>query len=158
MAPNDSSGHYKASANSGDNRRTMLSWLLGGGVLASMASFLYPVIRFLNPPLVTEAAVNEVDGGKVQDLKPNSGKIVRFGNKPALLVRVSETEWKAFSAVCTHLNCTVQYRDSTRQIWCACHGGTYDLSGRVVSGPPPAPLEEYVVNIRGDEVAISRRA
>jgi len=135
----------------------MLSWLLGGGALASMASFLYPVIRFLIPPLVTEAAVNEVSGGKVQDLKPNSGKIVRFGNKPALLVRVSETEWKAFSAVCTHLNCTVQYRDSTQQIWCACHNGTYDMNGRVVSGPPPNPLEEYVANIRGDEVVISKR-
>jgi Rieske Fe-S protein len=136
----------------------MLSWLLGGGALASMVSFLYPVIRFLNPPLVTEAAVNEASGGKVQDLKPNSGKIVRFGSKPALLVRVSDTEWKAFSAVCTHLNCTVQYRDSTQQIWCACHNGTYDMNGRVVSGPPPNPLEEYAVNIRGDEVVVSKRA
>jgi len=150
-------GQCKECKNGEEDRRTMLSWLLGGGALASMASFLYPVIRFLNPPLVTEATVNEVSGGKVQDLKPNSGKIVRFGNKPALLVRVSETEWKAFSAVCTHLNCTVQYRDSTRQIWCACHNGTYDLNGSVVSGPPPNPLEEYTTNIRGDEVVISRR-
>ncbi len=136
----------------------MLSWLLGGGALASIASFLYPVLRFLNPPLITEAAVNEVVAGKVQDLKPNSGKIIKFGNKPALLVRVSDTEWKAFSAVCTHLNCTVQYRDSTEQIWCACHNGTYDLNGHVVSGPPPNPLVEYAVNLRGDEVIISRRA
>ncbi len=158
MAANDSPGQCKQCKNGGENRRTILSWLLGGGALASLASFLYPVIRFLNPPLITEAAVNEVSGGKVQDLKPNSGKIVRFGNKPALLVRVSETEWKAFSAVCTHLNCTVQYRDSTRQIWCACHNGTYDMNGRVVSGPPPNPLEEYAANIRGDEVVISRRA
>jgi cytochrome b6-f complex iron-sulfur subunit len=158
MEANDCSGQFKQGKNVGENRRTMLSWLLGGGALASMACFLYPVIRFLNPPLITEAAVNEVSGGKVQDLKSNSGKIVRFGNKPALLVRVSDTEWKAFSAVCTHLNCTVQYRDSTRQIWCACHNGTYDLNGRVVSGPPPNPLEEYAVNIRGDEVVVSRRA
>ncbi len=136
----------------------MLSWLLGGGAFASIASFLYPVLRFLNPPLITEAAVNEVSGGKIQDLKPNSGKIVRFGSKPALLVRISDTEFKAFSAVCTHLNCTVQYRDTTQQIWCACHNGTYDLNGRVVSGPPPNPLEAYVVNLRGDEVIISRRA
>jgi cytochrome b6-f complex iron-sulfur subunit len=140
------------------NRRTWLTWLLGGGVIASLGSFLYPVARFLNPPQVSEAAVNEVAAGKVQDLKPNSGKIVKFGNKPALLVRVSETEWKAFSAVCTHLNCTVQYQDTTKQIWCACHNGTYDMSGRVVSGPPPKPLQEYAVLVRGEEVVISRRA
>jgi len=160
MASNSCSGKCPGCDGTGreENRRTMLSWLLGGGALASMASFLYPVARFLNPPRITEAAVNEVDAGKVQDLKPNSGKIVRFGNKPALLVRESETEWKAFSAVCTHLNCTVQYRASTQDIFCACHGGTYDLNGRVVSGPPPNPLEEYAVNLRGDEVMISRRA
>jgi Rieske Fe-S protein len=136
----------------------MLFGFLGSGILATMVSFLYPVLRFLNPPRVTEAAVNEVVAGKIQDLKPNTGKIVKFGSKPALLVRLSDTEWRAFSAVCTHLNCTVQYRDTTQQIWCACHNGTYDLNGRVVSGPPPNPLEEYAVNVRNDEVVISKRA
>jgi cytochrome b6-f complex iron-sulfur subunit len=140
------------------SRRSLLSWLLGAGVSASLASFFYPVLRFLNPPHITEAAVNEVAAGKVQDLKPNAGRIIKFGNKPALLVRVSETEFKAFSAVCTHLNCTVQYQESSRQIWCACHNGTYDLNGRVVSGPPPNPLEEFAVLVRGDDVVISRRA
>lgn len=135
-----------------------MSWLLGGSIAASLASFLYPVIRFLNPPQISEASVNEVAAGKVDDLKPNSGKIVKFGNKPALLVRVSDTEWKAFSAVCTHLNCTVQYQESGKQIWCACHNGTYDMTGRVVAGPPPKPLEEYAVRVRGQEVVISRRA
>jgi Rieske Fe-S protein len=138
-------------------RRSLLSWLLGGGVVASLCSFFYPVVRFLNPPYISEASVNEVVAGKVQDLKPNSGKIVKFGNKPALLVRVNETDWKAFSAVCAHLNCTVQYQESSRQIWCACHNGTYDMNGRVVSGPPPKGLEEFAVRLRGDEVVISRR-
>ena len=63
-------------------RRSLLSWLLGGGVAASLASFFYPVVRFLNPPYISETSVNEVAAGKVQDLKPNSGKIVKFGNKP----------------------------------------------------------------------------
>ena len=138
-------------------RRALIRWLLGGGFTASIASFIYPAIRFMNPPDVPEAPVNEVSAGKVQDLKPNSGKIVKFGSRPALLVRVSENEWRAFSAVCTHLNCTVQYRDSTRQIWCACHNGTYDLNGHIVSGPPPAPLEEYAARVRGEEVVISRK-
>src|SRR5947209_2657416 len=158
-----SHGHCENCKNAGpgngfserQSRRTLLSYLLGGGAIASVASFLYPVIRFLNPPQVTEAAVNEVAAGRIQDPKPNSGKIVKFGNKPALLVRVSDTEWKAFSAVCTHLNCTVQYQDTNQQIWCACHNGTYDMSGRVVSGPPPKPLEEYAVMVRGEEVVIS---
>ena len=146
------------STSNAPNRRSAIEWLLRGGLAASLASFFYPVARFLNPPMVAEASVNEVAAGKVQDLKPNSGKIVKFGNKPALLVRVNDTEWKAFSAVCTHLNCTVQYQEGRREIWCACHNGTYDLNGRVASGPPPKPLEELAVKLRGDEVVISRRA
>jgi len=146
-----------ASRGVSQDRRTVVSWLLGGGVAASLASFFYPVVRFLNPPPVAEASVNEVSAGKLQDLKPNSGKIVKFGNRPALLVRVSDTEWKAFSAVCTHLNCTVQYQEARREIWCACHNGTYDMSGRVTSGPPPKSLDELAVKIRGDEVVISRQ-
>src|SRR5437660_1749474 len=106
-----------------NQRRALVCWLLGTGVGASVASFLYPAIRFMDPPDIPEASVNEVPAGKMQDLKANSGKIVKFGSKPVLLVRIDETEWKAFSAVCTHLNCTVQFRDDTHQIWCACHNG-----------------------------------
>ena len=138
-------------------RRTLLRWLLGGGFTASLLSFLYPAVKFMNPPTVPEASTNEVSAGKVQSLKPNSGKIVKFGSRPALLIRVNETEWRAYSAICTHLNCTVQFQDSTRQIWCACHNGFYDLNGKVVSGPPPRPLEEYAVHIRGEDVVITRR-
>ena len=115
-----------------------MGWLLGGGVTASIAAFVYPVLRFMAPPPIAEASVNEVTAGKVQDLKVNGGKIVKFGSRPALLVRLGESEWRAFSAVCTHLNCTVQYQESSRQIWCACHNGFYDLNGKVVSGPAAA--------------------
>ena len=141
-----------------DGRRSFVQWILGGGFSASILSFLYPTIRFMKPPQVAEASVNEAPAGKVGDLKPNTAKIVKFGTRPVLLLRVSETEWKACSAVCTHLNCTVQFNETKRLIWCACHNGYYDINGHVVSGPPPKPLEEYVVHLRAEEVIISRRA
>jgi Rieske Fe-S protein len=137
-------------------RRSVIFWILGGGFVSSLVSFLYPLIRFLNPPAVSEAAVNEVVGGKDQDLTPNSGKIVRFGAQPVLLIRLTETDWRAFSAVCTHLSCIVQFDSARRVIWCACHNGMYDLNGKVIAGPPPRPLQEYTVNLRGGEVVISR--
>jgi Rieske Fe-S protein len=61
----------------------------------------------------------------------------------------------AFTAVCTHLNCTVQYRDDLKEIWCACHNGHFDLNGQVISGPPPRPLKEYRVAIKGEEIFVS---
>jgi len=61
--------------------------------------------------------------------------------------------FKAFSATCTHLDCTVQFKNDTQQIWCACHNGLYDLEGRNISGPPPRPLTKYGVRtIRGNVV------
>ena len=90
----------------------------------------------------------------------NTGALLKFGTKPAILVRTSDGQFKAFNAVCTHLECTVQYKADTSQIWCACHNGLYDLSGTVVSGPPPRPLESFTVKLRGEpgqeEVVISR--
>ena len=137
-------------------RRSLIRWLMGSGFAISLSSFLYPVIRFLNPPPVSEAAVNEAVAGKVEDLRPNSGKIVRFGDNPVLLIRVSQTEWRALSAVCTHLSCIVQYQPERARIWCACHNGVYNLQGQVVSGPPPRPLKPYAVHIRQDEVVITQ--
>jgi cytochrome b6-f complex iron-sulfur subunit len=141
-----------------NERRSLIRWLLGGGFTASFISFVYPAVRFMNPPRLPEAAVNEVAAGKVDEFKPNSGKIVKFGSRPALLIRAGDTEWRAYNAICTHLNCTVQYQDNTKQIWCACHNGLFDLNGHVVSGPPPNPLEEFQVRIREDEVFISRKS
>ena len=63
----------------------------------------------------------------------------------------------AFSAICTHLDCTVQFREDLSRIWCACHNGHFDLTGRNVEGPPPRPLDAFEVNVRGDEIVVSRK-
>jgi Rieske Fe-S protein len=97
-----------------------------------------------------------VVAGSAKEIAANTGKIFKFGNKPGLLVRTPSGELKAFSATCTHLDCIVQYRPDQKQIWCACHNGQYNLSGQNVGGPPPRPLEEFVVNTRGDEIIVSK--
>lgn len=121
-----------------------------------MGAIFYPIFQFMSPPPIIEAMQNSVEGGKLAELPVNSGKIFKFGSKPGILVRTEAGELKAFSAVCTHLECIVQYRPDTKQIWCACHNGQYNLSGKNIGGPPPRPLEEYKVNTRGDDIVITR--
>jgi len=141
-------------------RRTFLVSLLGIGFVSTALSVLYPVLRFVIPPANAEPATDSIVAGKISEFKNNSGALVKFGTKPAILVRTSGGDFKAFTAVCTHLECTVQYKPETSQIWCACHNGLYDLAGNVVSGPPPRPLEAFTVNLRGEpgqeDVVISR--
>ncbi|MGZ7106143.1 MAG: QcrA and Rieske domain-containing protein, partial [Candidatus Angelobacter sp.] len=104
--------------------------LLGSGFFLSAAAFFYPVLRFLIPPKESDMGSGSVVAARVGELKPNSGKVFRFGSRPGLLVRTSGGEYRAMSATCTHLACTVQYRDDTREVWCACHNGKYDTNGR----------------------------
>lgn len=128
--------------------------------MSTAAAIAYPVSRFLVPPDSGEASTNSVVAGKSAALKPNSALIVPFGSKPAIVIRTTEGSLKAFNAVCTHLECTVQYKPDTSQLWCACHNGLYDLGGNVVSGPPPRSLESFAVNLRGEpgaeDIVVSR--
>jgi Rieske Fe-S protein len=138
-------------------RRGFLRVLLGGGLMASAASFFYPVLRYLVPPASVDLGGDTVSAAKVGDLRPNSSKIFKFGSRPGLLIMGSDGEYRAMSATCTHLSCTVQYRNDVKQVWCACHNGVYDLAGRNVSGPPPRPLEMFEVHVKGDEIFVSRK-
>jgi Rieske Fe-S protein len=138
------------------SRRSLLKIFLGGGIAASLATFLYPVLRYLVPPAETNLGVDTVVAATIHELKPNSSKIFRFGSRPALLVRTAAGEYQAMSATCTHLSCTVQYRKDVQQVWCACHNGMYDLNGRNISGPPPRPLEKFQVHIQGEEIHVQR--
>jgi cytochrome b6-f complex iron-sulfur subunit len=138
------------------DRRKFLEFFLGTGIVASIISFLYPAFRYMIPPKTEELAADTVLAGRVGELKPNTGKIFRFGTRPGLLVLSSDGNYHAVSAVCTHLNCTVQYRPDVHDVWCACHNGMYSVDGRNVSGPPPKPLEEYQVVIKADQIFVRR--
>ena len=139
-------------------RRKFLDWLLSTSLVGFVASIFYPVLRYLIPPVAGEAATGSVTlPFKPEELAADTGKIFKFGNRPGLVIRTAGNELKAFSATCTHLGCIVQYRPDLGHIWCACHNGHYDLNGRNISGPPPAPLEEYTVNLRGDQIVVGKK-
>ena len=155
-----SSGH-PLTAKPGDfDRRTFLDAVLAVGFVSTAAAIAYPVSQFLVPPASGEPTATSTVAAKAAALKPNSGLIFPFGSKPAIVVRTPDGDVRAFIAVCTHLECTVQFKTDTSQIWCACHNGLYDLAGNVVSGPPPRALEKLVVNLRGEpgaeDIVVSR--
>ncbi len=139
-------------------RRNFLKYVLTGGLVAWAGSVLYPILAYLKPPIQPEVEVSSVKAGKLADIPKESGTIIKFGSKPVILVRTAKDELKAFDGTCTHLDCTVQYNKDKGMLWCACHNGTYDLTGRNVGGPPPRPLEEYRVITQGEEVLISKKS
>ncbi|MBN2290723.1 MAG: Rieske 2Fe-2S domain-containing protein [Candidatus Glassbacteria bacterium] len=140
------------------SRRKFVNFFLGGTAAACLAAVGYHLVRFLTPPPADQSVADAVSAGKTGEYPQGSGKIVRFGSKPALVIRDKQGEFKAFIAVCTHLDCTVQFVPEDNVIWCACHNGKYDLNGINISGPPPRPLTPLKVNIQNDEIILSREA
>lgn len=137
------------------NRRKFINSLLGIGGISTVSSVIYPVLSYLSPPEVSEPKVTSIKVGSVNDFEINSAKIIKYGRTPLILIRKDSGEFAALAATCTHLDCIVQYNKDKKQIICACHNGVYDLKGKNLSGPPPKPLQEYLVQIIDDEIVIT---
>ncbi len=140
------------------SRRAALNILLGVGSAATVGSMIYPAISFLKPPRHPEHNLHSVTlEQKLSELRNDEWFIFRFGNKPGILVCVEEGGEKklyAYSAICTHLECIVEYQPETRTIFCPCHNGRFDLQGHNIGGPPPRPLEKFAVQVSGDSIKI----
>ena len=139
-------------------RRKALQGLLGVGILGWLGSILYPVTRYLIPPPAGEAKVSSLKAGMITDTWEKPFKIIQLGREPVILFKDQQGNFRVLEATCTHLSCIVQYRSEDNIVWCACHNGKFDLSGKVISGPPPEALQVYDVDItENGEIWISRR-
>jgi cytochrome b6-f complex iron-sulfur subunit len=86
---------------------------------------------------------------------PEGGALpFQYGGAPGILFRAEDGTFKALSLVCTHLACTVSWNSEKREFYCPCHEGFFDAEGKAVSGPPPAPLERWKVEVKGEKVVI----
>jgi len=146
----------ETSGAAGVPRRSFLNGFLGTVFAALGAAVVYPALRFLSPPRIPEAATNQVLAGKVSELTQSRWKIFPFGSSPGILIETAPGEYRAFDGTCTHLACTVQYEAESGRIWCACHNGWYDLTGKNIAGPPPRPLQGYEVKVVGDDIFVVR--
>ncbi len=147
--------------NNSGSRRGFLNRLIQGASLALLTSVFYPIYKFNKPPASGEANISQVKlPFDLKELMEDEKKfrIFKFGREAGIILVTREKEVKAFSAICTHLSCTLQYRADLSMVWCACHNGRFDLEGRNISGPPPQPIEQYAVHLNSTtgEIFVSR--
>ncbi|KER09660.1 MAG: hypothetical protein HY22_09905 [[Candidatus Thermochlorobacteriaceae] bacterium GBChlB] len=138
-----------------DNRRDFLTIVVSffGGLLT--LATLYPVVRFILPPPKQKKEESSLVVGKTSDVPPNSGKIVVFNGQKLLVTNVGG-EYKAISAVCTHLQCIVQWKKDEQLVWCACHNAKYSTDGEKISGPQPSGLGKFNIKVQDDNLVISK--
>jgi len=133
-------------------RRKFLGILLAVLGSTAAASFVYPLIRFFAPP-ARDDKTNTISIKK-SDLRLGEAREIILNNKPVIVINRFQKGFVAFSRVCTHLGCLVEYDKGLRKMVCPCHAGTFDLEGNVLSGPPPRPLPTIPLKVEGDLVII----
>jgi cytochrome b6-f complex iron-sulfur subunit len=139
------------------SRRKFLFGLILGGVGVLVSYGLIPVIKYLF--FMTEAPLPKAVSMKKKALNGfpnNSARYFYYGWLPSIIIRTPQGEFRAFSAVCTHLDCIVSYRPQKRDIFCNCHDGIFDLNGKNIKGPPPKPLEPFDIVYNGEKVIIKK--
>jgi cytochrome b6-f complex iron-sulfur subunit len=121
--------------------------LLGAGTLAQR------LFSFLSPPAPPEREV-EITAIALESIPDGGGVVVHLPAGNVAIERSGGTV-EAFSAVCTHLGCVIQWQPAHDQVWyCPCHHGRYGRDGRVLGGPPPRPLTPIAASVRDGQVIV----
>ncbi len=134
---------------------------LGVGVVGGALGLGYLGLAgdFLIPPSDLSKPLQEV--GKIGDFSVGSPTLVAYqgsgGSEGVYVTNLGDNGWLALDFHCTHLQCPVNWYDATKQYICPCHGGTYDINGNVLGGPPPHPLPRRIIKIQGDSVLVGGR-
>lgn len=135
-------------------RDFLVNLVLGLSVIPGFALAGNYVRRYLVP--ATARRTEEVLLSTLADLPKSESRVfLDVLGRDLLAVRIDEKNVKVFSSVCTHLGCRVGWDTSQGNFLCPCHVGRFDLSGRVIAGPPPAPLTEYQVRLDKELVYVT---
>jgi menaquinol-cytochrome c reductase iron-sulfur subunit len=149
-------------------RRGFLAGLLAAGAAGVGALLALPVVKFVLHPVLAQTTdkswseVGSVD--EFQSLTAPVKKLVQIeqldgwrrivAQKPVYVVKDSSGQIAVLSAVCTHLGCSLPWVDEKNQFICPCHKGTFDASGKLVSGPPPRNMDALLMKVEDGLVKI----
>lgn len=135
------------------NRKDFVGWIIKGGILATLSGMIFPALSYIWPVLGRGPSTGMEEVGNTDDIPVWGSKKVIIAGSAILILRTA-TEFKAFSAICTHLGCLVEWDVKKREILCPCHAGIFDIEGRNVAGPPPRPLPYYPVSVVNGKIYV----
>jgi len=130
----------------------MADTILGVGTTLGLGSLAFRFLEYLYP-IILPVQLVEVLAGKENEFPPDGVRLVHLPEGPVMLEKTG-TEVRAFSAICTHLGCIIQWHPEAKKFICPCHQGMYDINGAVLSGPPPRPLDKLQVKLREGQVFV----
>lgn len=108
--------------------------LAAGNVAVALGAFQRRTAGATTERVITDDARLIPVGGAIRFTYPGE-------RDPALLLRLEDDVYVAYSVICTHLACEVLWQRDTTELYCPCHNGVFDpADGAPVAGPPERPL------------------
>jgi len=148
------------------SRRTFFHWvtLAAAGLVGVGLSI--PLLSTLISPAFQRRRRDWVDVGAADDLPSGHPKqldhvtTVRDGwlettsHKAVWAVKQAQGDIRVFSPICTHLGCGYRWDETEKKFLCPCHGSSYDVTGQVLGGPAPRPLDTLPSKVEGGRLLV----
>jgi len=126
--------------------------VIGSLFIAGLGSAIN-ALRFLIPGVKPREFL-KVRVANIEEIPSGQAVFKNIQNVPFIVVNRNGSI-RAFSAICTHLGCLVEWLPQEEKFFCPCHSGYFDAEGKNIAGPPPAPLEEYQVEVKDGVIYVS---
>ncbi len=141
-------------AAAGMSRRRFLAGISGAGALAVGGGLLASI-----EGIGTSAAAASTKA-IAKTSKVSLGSAFAFvhpgTNTPAYLVQTAKGKFAAFSRICTHMGCEVNFSARADEFACPCHGSLYNArTGAVIQGPAPKALPSYALTVKNGEIYLA---
>lgn len=134
-------------------RRFLSQAVMGFGMLFGIGTLGLRFVQFLIPSGKEKPPETVLIGAESKIPMGEAVSMDLGGQK--LLVLKTDDGVVAFSRRCTDLGCLVSWNKEREQFICPCHQGTFDKTGRNISGPPPRPLDRFMITKRGEQLYVS---
>lgn len=136
----------------GINRREFLGFAWVASIIGLFGQTGVALFRFFKPRIEPGLFGTKVVAGLVDEFQPGTVNHVQKGH--FFVSRLEDGGFLALWHRCTHLGCTVPWREDKGHFHCPCHSSIFDTTGEVISGPAPRPLDLFPVEIRDGEVMV----
>jgi Rieske Fe-S protein len=151
-----------------ESRRTFIKKLGIGAVAGTIgAAVAVPAFKYLAGTGIEGSSETEwIDLGLASSvplgeptlfkssIESKAGWIVTRSELSVYVLTDDGQDFRAYSNVCSHLGCRVRWVGEQDSFFCPCHNAIFARDGSVVSGPPPAPLEEFEVMVEDGQLRI----
>jgi len=136
----------------GLNRREFLGMAWAVSLFGLFGQTGVALFNFLRPRIKPGSFGTKVAAGRVEEFEPGTVSHVRKGR--FYISRLEDGSMLALWHRCTHLGCTVPWREEEGRFHCPCHSSIFTPVGEVVSGPAPRPMDIFPIEVVDDEVVV----